>query len=669
MSSLIPGTNIPPISFPGIASGIDYNAIIQKLTSLTLSQNVSLNQQIATLNSANLELIKINSMLASLQNALTALSAPALFSSYDALSSNTAVATAQGIPSVAAAPGTYVIDATQLATATTVTSNPAAGHKETDKLGTSTGDQVPLAQSYAAITPTNGSATSPGQLTIDGVQFSYDVNSQSIDTIFANINNYFNTVAGDASFHIGFVAGTDTVSIADNKPITLGSAGDTGNLLSVLKLAQAQIKNVPAGSTSTVTGTSGVGGINEALTLNSSTNANFVTAVTSGTFTINGVSIAVNASTDNLASVLARINASNAGVIATDNPATNEITLTSKATGAQSIVLGSSSDTSNFLSAAGLTTASGAVVTVGTQASVTLQTAGGATQTVYSNSNQVTDAIQGIQINLTASTNSPFTITVSQDSTQLVSALNTFVSAYNTAINEIDQATAAPAIVSAPSGSTFGIAPSTPVGGGVLYGNADVLSVKDRIEQIASGIVNGNGTSYNSLSQIGLSLDSSFSVLTSSSAQTPSGGSPSGSSSGPVSSTTYAGTSGQFLPLNVAQLQAALSANPSAVQNLLNGVSGVVTQLGTYLTGVTGLPTLLSSGLAGTIPSISVMQGFENANSAEIQSLQQQVQMITNNANQQADALRREFVSTEGQLAQFQALQQQLAGFFKSSGG
>lgn len=34
--SNIPGDNVPPVSFPGIVSGIDYNSIIQKLTSLTL---------------------------------------------------------------------------------------------------------------------------------------------------------------------------------------------------------------------------------------------------------------------------------------------------------------------------------------------------------------------------------------------------------------------------------------------------------------------------------------------------------------------------------------------------------------------------------------------------------------------------------------------------------
>ncbi len=43
------------------------------------------------------------------------------------------------------------------------------------------------------------------------------------------------------------------------------------------------------------------------------------------------------------------------------------------------------------------------------------------------------------------------------------------------------------------------------------------------------------------------------------------------------------------------------------------------------------------------------MQGFENANTNSIESIQQQITQIQDNANQQADQLRAEFVSTESQ--------------------
>lgn len=674
VSTGVLGTNVPPISFPGISSGIDYNSIIQKLTSMTLAPATQLTHQIATLNAANAEIIKINGLLATVQDALNGLSTPSIYNAVGATSSNTAAATAQGIAGGNAAPGTYVVQSTRLATATQVVSALSAGHSERDALGASTGDQVALADSYAAIKPSNGSGTQ-GSLTINGVTVNYDVKTQSLQTIFTNITNAVQTATGDASFSIGFVGASDTVQITDaNNPISIGAAGDQGNLLQVLRLDQAQVNNTA--TSGSVTGTAGVGGINQAAMFNSTnssgtaTNASYVTPVTSGTFTINGVQISVDATKDNLASVLKRINQSNAGVLASYNTATGQITLTNKNTGPQSIVLGASADTSNFLSATGMTAASGAATTLGTQAAVTFQDASGGTHTVYSSSNTVTTAIPGVQINLLSNTSTPFQITVSQDSTQLVSAVNTFASAYNAAVNEINAATAAPVIAQSTAGSSVGVGASSALGGGVLFGNADVDLIKNQLVNMVTAVVPGT-SGYTSLSQLGLNLTSSFTQLaaTTSSSKSSNSSSSTGSQSGPVTTETIQGTDGQLQPLDTSKLTAALADNAAAVQNLLSGAQGLVTKMGTYLTGITGLPTQTATGLLGSIPAVSLMQGFQNSNSSEISSIQQQIKLIRDNANQQADALRAEFVDTEAQLAGFQSLQQQLSSFFKSGSG
>ncbi|HLX25678.1 MAG TPA: flagellar cap protein FliD N-terminal domain-containing protein, partial [Candidatus Cybelea sp.] len=163
----VPGTNVPPISFPGIVSGVDYNSIIKQLTSLSLAPTVSLNAAIATLNNANAELIKINSLLISVQNSLQNLSETNLYGSYDATSSDTTAAIASGTTGVAAVPGIYTIDKVQTATATTDASSATAGHSITDGGSDSA---VPLAQSYASVTPSNGGSL--GQVTVDGVTIS-----------------------------------------------------------------------------------------------------------------------------------------------------------------------------------------------------------------------------------------------------------------------------------------------------------------------------------------------------------------------------------------------------------------------------------------------------------------------------------------------------------------
>lgn len=667
MSSPVPGTNTAPISFPGIASGIDYNSIITKLTSLQLSQNVSLNQQIATLNAANAELIKINGLLQNVQTALGALSQPNLFASFSALSSNLSAATAQSVATskTQAIPGTYTITKTTLATASSV-SGAVAGHSIKDVITSgpyagSASDTVPLAKSYAAITPSNGTGTQ-GSITVDGMTVSYNVNVDSLQAILNRIQTAVQTK--DATFTASVNASGVVQFSSTAQPISIGSATDQGNLLAVLKIANAQVVNTS--TSGTVTGTSDVGGISQTAALNGTNAANFKTAVTSGYFTVNGVAITVDAAGDNVASILAKINASNAGVTASYNSDTNSISLTNKSTGPQSIVVGAAGDTSNFLSAAGLTTAAGATSTTGKQASVTVQSSSGSLSTYYSNSNQVTNAIAGIQLNLVSATSTPFTVSVGQDSSQLVSAVNSFTSAYNAAVSEINTASAAPLIPGKQAGSSLPGGATTPIGGGVLWGNADVSSIKDRLTNIVSGFFGSNST-YNSLGSIGMQLTSTFSVFTTSNNGSTNGGSAAAgtSANAPVQNTTYQGTDGQLQPLDASKFAAAFAANPNAVQNILQGASGLSNALGTYLTGLTGAPTLLANGSVGTIPATSIMQGFENANDSTISSIQDQVKRITDAANMQADSLRREFTATEGTLAQYQSLQSQLSGFFK----
>lgn len=661
----VPGTNVPPVSFPGIASGIDYNSIITKLTSLTLQPVTQIDAQISTLNAANAELLHLNALLASVQNSLTALSDPSIFDAYDATSSNPAFATASGLPSVAATPGTYIVDSTTLATATQVVGASGMGFTENDSIGGATASNAPLVDSYAAITPTNG-PTGQGSITIDGVKINYDVTSQSLNTILANINTAVQAV--DPTFNIGLVPGTDTVQISDSAhPVALGSPADSGNLLQVLRLDQAEVNNTP--TSGSVTGTAGVGGVNAALAFNSTnalgqaTNANFVTPVTAGVFTINGVQINVNA-TENLYDVINSINQSAAGVVASYNSANGQITLTASATGPQSMVLGAASDSSNFLQAAGLTTASGATTTLGTQASVTYQTEGGTPQTVYSNSNNVTNAIAGVQLSLTSTdAGTPFTVTVSQDSSKLVNAVTTFVSAYNAAISEINTDTAPPIVVQGAAGTGAGSSQS--VGGGLLYNNADVQTIKNQLVQMSSNLFYGTGSSqYNSLASIGLQLSSSFQ-------QAAAGSQNSGSN--PITTQTVDGTDGTFQPINIQQLQSALSANPAAVANLFNGTNGFVSQIGTYLANVTGVSTITTTQLLGSPPAMSLLQGYEATIQSQVQNLQSQVTQIQDNANQQADVLRQQFVASESALAGYQALQQQLGSFFgsgsSSSGG
>jgi flagellar capping protein FliD len=655
------GTDLAPITFPGIASGIDYNSIITKLTSLTLAPNTLYNSQITGLNAKNAEIIKINSMLTSVQSALTALSDPATFSSYFGTSTDAVDANVTQQTGGSPAPGSYTIVATQVATASEIMGAP---------ISAAINPNLALMCAGTAITPTNGSNGQEGTITVDGVAVNYDVTSQSLTTIVSNI--YTAVHAVDAGFSIT-TSPSGSVSLSStDQAISLGSADDNGNLLQVLKLDVAEVNN--DGPPYSVTSAGPVAGVNEGTTLSAANHAGFASAVTSGSFTINGVQISVNASNDNAASVLASINASTAGVVASYNVESGTFSLTNSSTGPESIVVGAKGDTSNFLQAAGLTMASHATTVVGGQAYVAVLSTSGSLQTVYSSSDAVTGAIPGMAVNVTGSTDIPFTVTVAQNASTAINAISSFVSLYNAAMNEIAMATAPPVVQQTDSSTSSTTATSSTLdSGGVLYGDETIENMSNQLTQLVSGLMQNGSTTYNSLDSIGLSLDTSHVVYQSNTDAY--GGTIDSTESGPIATTTSDGTDGQFSPLDVATFSAAFAADPSAVASLFVSTSttsttGLTNSLGAYLTGVTGSPTDLQSGIVGSIPPVSLLQGDENAATAEISALNQSIATVTNNANNQANQLRAEATASESLISMYQSEQtyaNELAGSSSSS--
>lgn len=657
-------TNVGPITFNGVASGIDWNSVISKETALSLAPTTQYNNQIQTLSKKNQELLTINGLLASVQNTIQNLSDPAQYQTFLGQSSNTADATATGIPGVAASPGTYTITSETLATSTQVTSAPA---RTVGKLVTGT---VAIANDNFQITPVAGS-TGQGQLTVDGVSFKYS----PTDAVGANLNTLLASLtaavdATDAGFTASYSSATDTVTFqSSDQPISIGAPTDSGNLATVLKLDIASVANTA--SSGLVQSAGPISGLNQNVLLTQN-NANLITAVTAGTFSINGVSFSVTPSTDSISSILQRINTSTAGVNAIYNTVTGQIQITNQQTGPRSIVFGSSLDTSNFLKAVGLpsqSSANGATTQVGQQASVTLQNTAGGTTTYYSSSNQVTNAIPGITLNLISPTTTPFTIQVSQDSTTLLANLNAFSSAYNAAITELNNALAAPVIQqnSGQNSSTLFNASAQLLPGGALFGDLSISTLRDQLINFAQTIVPSSGTSFNSLSAIGLSLTSTFSVLSASQQGAQSNTSTGTTVSGALTSTVQQGTDGTFSAFNLQAFQTAFAQNPSAVQNLFNdSTKGVNVLFGTYLTGVTGIPTLLSSGPVGQIPQTALIQADEDQNTNQINDLQQLIQQIQSNATLQANALQTQANSAETAIAGYQAEQQQITQLVNS---
>jgi flagellar hook-associated protein 2 len=668
-SSITSGTlgNVAPVSFPGISSGIDYNSIIQKYTADTLAQNKPTQNQVNNLSAQNVAILKIQGLIGSVQDSLTALSDPSVFGAFKATVSNAA----NGSPAAATSQikgqqpiaGTYTINAQTVATATSILNDTAANG--------SLNLAVPADQAGTSVAITNGTASN-GKFTINGVQINYDASTQTIPSIIASINTALSGTGGSAVLNAN---GTVTLTGVTS----MGSGGDSGNLEQVLKLDTAQIV---AG---TVTSGSTIAGINQSSVLNQNNSAGFATGVTSGTFTINGVSFTVDATKDSLSNVISRINSSTAGVTATYNPQTSSITLQAKSVGPQSILLGAGGDTSNFLTATGLTTA-GRTQTTGTQASLTYTDTLGS-HTVYSSTNDFVSAIPGIDINI--NTSSPvlppgstfYTVTVAADPSQAEAAIGKFVTAYNAAIQELNKDTVAPTVQASADAST-GISSATSNGGGVLYGNFQISGLRDQLVNLVSGFIPSGSSSYNSLASVGLMLDTSSQAVGTQSADSDDSTTASDSTSSSNNSFTVNATSGQLAALDVTKFEAAYAANTSAVQNLFTlnpllqtaGGSGGGTVpvpgatygfsylLGQQLAQIDGLSTFLTGSLVspGNLAT-SLLNSITASNNQQIDSLQQQISMINREATQQADSLRQQFSASESQIAQLQALQQQIS--------
>jgi flagellar hook-associated protein 2 len=661
-SSSVAGTNVPPVSFPGIASGIDYNSIIQKYTDLTLQQEKPLQNQVSQLNAQQAEMLKIQDLVAKFQDTFQAISDPTAFTAATPTSSNSSAIAVSSVTGQVATPGTYVVTSATLATATQITNDSAANG--------SFSQTTALANAGASITPNNGTAgsTSQGQITINGTVFNYDVNSTTLQSFIAANSAALAAVGVTMTYSTT----TQKVTLSSTQPLTLGSATDQGNLLQVLKLDTAPVTQ--GGGTYTATSTSSIGGINDGATLNTANNAGFATAVTAGVFTINGVKFTADPTTNNLNDLLQQINASAAGVYATYDQANDKIVLTAKSDGPQGITVGSTADTSNFLQAAGFLTSAtqpsqlsaGASLAVGKSAKVQYVDNAGTAHTVYSNSNSVTSVVPGVDLSLQQAVDgtvvAPVTISVAQDSSGLQSSIGNFIKTYNALIAEIDTATQAP-VVGTTANDTTGQTQGTQLsGGGVLFNNQDVSDLRDQLVNLMSSMGNTGSSSYNSLASIGLTLDSSFTVDSADSSDSSNTTAQSG-----VSQQTFAGTSGRLNSLNVTTFATALAANANAVAALFTGSSSVVSQIGSYLTSVSGLPTQLTGSVAGKVPPQSLFSTLSSENSDQISSLQQQIQLVTNQANQQANELRQEFTSSETQIAQLQAMQGQLAALSGSS--
>jgi len=271
-----------------------------------------------------------------------------------------------------------------------------------------------------------------GVFTINGVEIQIsDYTTETVESVLAKINGSgAGVVARYDSREDRFIIASTT--IGSSGEVELGSNTDSSDFLEIAQLT-------------TATGATSVAGVdNEDVDLGTavgSAAANLTTAITSGTFTINGVTLYVDASKDTLQDIIDRINGSGAHVRASYDSSTDRFVLQSSmddksaTTNTTRIRAGGSGDSSNILQALHIGTASQQqtaryVGEAGKDAKLVFD---GTTYTRVSNT--VTDLVDGLTLTLLAASDKTLTLNVEVDTDRGMGALADFVAKYNEVVD------------------------------------------------------------------------------------------------------------------------------------------------------------------------------------------------------------------------------------------
>jgi flagellar hook-associated protein 2 len=333
--------------------------------------------------------------------------------------------------------------------------------------------------------PTSKSVTA-GTFAVNGKQVTVEL-TDSLSDVFGKIS-----AATGGNVTATYSAATDkiTLSSGDASEIILGAANDTSNFLSAVRLGNS--------GTSTITSSTTLGSSALDLPLVSSRLKTPITAVDgtgAGSFSINGVSIGFNVNTDSLSALLARINASDAGVTATYDSSSDRVVFTNETTG--DVGLGIAEDPNGLLNALGL---SAATLTRGKDAQFSVN--GGPTLTSHSNSLDG-DALGIAGLTVQAGSTGEQLITVKADTASMNAAIQTFITKFNAVQTYIDSQTK---ITKTPDGK---------VKAALLADNREVQTWASQLRSLAFGQVDGLTGTIARLSAIGIdfsSFDSTLSV-------------------------------------------------------------------------------------------------------------------------------------------------------------
>ncbi len=429
----------------GLASGFDWNSMVDQLMAIERIPQQRLRTEQGT-NQKKLDALStLKTKVEKLKTNTAALKESSLFNSKTAEVSDESL-NIKVTASTAASRGNFSIDVSRLASATR-----RIGSAD---LVTQMGDENSLLSALRLSTDvTEGTFSVNGQeVTIAG--------TDSLQDVFDAIS-----IATSGVVTASYDSVSDTISFASaSGQLELGASGDTSSFLEAMKLDQLEVKD-GGGGTATVTSRSALGVVDMNDTLANSGLGGPITG--SDTFYVNGVGIDFDADTESMASIMDRVNNSEAGVTMSYDSASDQFRIVNKETGAYDMNV---SDSGNgFLAALGLTGSAD----VGDDLQFSID--GGALKT--SRSNKITSDAHGIKgVTVNASEVGTQIVTIDSDSKGLKEKINSFISAFNDVQDYIGEKTKIEV-------------KDDKVESAVLAGNRELSSLDSKLRSFAFGAV------------------------------------------------------------------------------------------------------------------------------------------------------------------------------------
>lgn len=506
------------ISFSGLASGLDTKSWVEAFVSVKQQKVTALQTDLKSKQTVKNTLNDTRSKFTTLRSAIEKLTDAKFGGSMNLFAKNSATSSDTDIFTATATPGAtrqnYDITVQQLATYTKATSKNAASAVADDN------------------TKLKNLGISDGTLTayVNGQKYSVNINdTNTLGDLKAKLAGFGVKTDIDNNGVLSFSAQNE------GDTIHIGATTDSTNLTSLIGLTQQEDGSYKS--------TNSLFKATVASKLTSE-DSGFNTQIKKGTFSIGGATFKITDKTT-LSSLISEINSNDdAQAYAFWDDAAGKLSITSKKEGASYINI--EAGTSNFTDVMGLTTSEwnddGTVKSskmytdaqeLGKNAQFTIN---GTKMT--STSNTVTSDISrmdGITLTLkkvSTEESGTSTLKVTQDTSGLVEAVKSFVSAYNDVLSNVDEVTA---------------------NGANLHGETSLTSLRNTIRSYATAKNSSNGGVYSLLSEIGVSTSSAD------------------------GNNLNADTNS--LKLDEDKLKKALEENPESVKSILAGEGGVLTMM------------------------------------------------------------------------------------------